>query len=59
MSIISYILGVNCSKQQFDCGLGSTPRCIPQAWLCDGEEDCENGSDEIVNSTTCGKLQLG
>ena len=59
MKLLKYYLGINtsmdnCTSQQFDCGVGSVPRCISQAWLCDGETDCEDGSDEAPNTTHCG-----
>ncbi|EDV19474.1 uncharacterized protein TRIADDRAFT_62104 [Trichoplax adhaerens] len=36
----------NCSSQQFDCGAGSLPRCIPASFRCDNEQDCSNDADE-------------
>ncbi|KAK7796135.1 hypothetical protein U0070_012174 [Myodes glareolus] len=33
------------SKWEFSCG-GLVSRCIPDSWRCDGQTDCENGSDE-------------
>jgi hypothetical protein len=30
----------------FDCGGGES---VPEEWVCDGEADCENGSDEQQN----------
>ena len=46
---------VNCSSQQFDCGPDAVPRCISQAWVCDGQVDCENGLDELSsNASQCG-----
>jgi len=37
-----------CSPEEYDCGDGM---CIPVAFLCDGEEQCIDGSDE----KDCGK----
>lgn len=33
-----------CESSQFQCL--SDGECIPQHWVCDDEEDCEDGSDE-------------
>ncbi|XP_078605134.1 vitellogenin receptor-like isoform X4 [Branchiostoma floridae x Branchiostoma japonicum] len=33
----------DCSSDQFQCGDGS---CIPQAWRCNTQENCPDGSDE-------------
>ncbi|XP_023647493.1 low-density lipoprotein receptor isoform X1 [Paramormyrops kingsleyae] len=37
-----------CRGRQFQCRSGD---CIPINWLCDGAEECEDGSDE--DSATC------
>lgn len=41
---------MRCTKHKFRCGDG---RCIPKAWLCDKEHDCEDKSDESLQH--CGK----
>lgn len=33
-----------CEGNQFQCQTDG--ECIPQSWVCDDEEDCEDGSDE-------------
>lgn len=43
---------LECGDEKFSCG--SSGECTYKAWLCDGEEDCENGQDE--NKTNCGKV---
>lgn len=35
---------VQCGEFQWPCS--SNTQCIPQAWRCDGSEDCRDGSDE-------------
>ncbi|ERE74788.1 low-density lipoprotein receptor precursor [Cricetulus griseus] len=38
-------VSVTCQSKEFSCG-GRVSRCIPNSWRCDGQTDCENGSDE-------------
>ena len=37
-----------CSESELRCNDG---KCISHGWVCDGEKDCRDGSDE--NSVTC------
>ncbi|XP_037393266.1 SCO-spondin [Pygocentrus nattereri] len=39
-----------CLESEFQCS-GGSHRCIPSLWLCDNEDDCGDGSDEICPST--------
>ncbi|KAM4677962.1 LOW QUALITY PROTEIN: SCO-spondin-like [Discoglossus pictus] len=39
-----------CDDDEFSCHLSD--RCVPSAWVCDNEDDCGDGSDEIC-SLTC------
>ncbi|XP_058879421.1 SCO-spondin [Acipenser ruthenus] len=39
-----------CSEREFQCVSGE---CKPRAWLCDGEADCADGSDEQSCNWTC------
>ena len=43
------------NKDTFNCSIG-TFQCIPWLWVCDGEEDCTDGSDEAIG--TCGQFSL-
>ena len=33
-----------CRPDQLICSNGA---CVPQSWVCDGEDDCTDGSDEM------------
>jgi hypothetical protein len=37
---------------QFWCRNDSGTHCIPNSWVCDGEEDCADGSDEHADCPT-------
>uniref|UniRef100_T1IZM8 Sortilin-related receptor n=1 Tax=Strigamia maritima TaxID=126957 RepID=T1IZM8_STRMM len=41
----------NCGENHFMCDNGN---CIWQAWVCDGESDCDKGEDERNCTSTCG-----
>ena len=43
-----------CEEGQFRCGNDSM--CMSLMWQCDGEQDCQDGSDEVTN--VCSKLDF-
>lgn len=40
-----------CEANSFQCHTG---HCIPQRWMCDGDDDCQDDSDE--DPRYCGTL---
>ena len=46
-----FLVDLLCSKNDFHCSIGNL-ECIPWLWVCDGDEDCTDGSDE--SNATCG-----
>lgn len=45
MPVVSVLPSViECSEEEFHCVADGT--CIPERWRCDGDKDCEDGSDE-------------
>lgn len=49
---------MTCTKNQFRCDVN---RCIAMHWVCDGDRDCVDGSDEAHNkcqNATCSSEQF-
>lgn len=44
----------NCKTDQFRCNSG---RCILKKWLCNGLDECGDGSDENAKTCPSGKTQ--
>ena len=36
---------IECTRDEFHCTADGT--CIPERWRCDGDKDCEDGTDEM------------
>ena len=43
-----------CAVDMFSCQ--GSHACVPRHWLCDGERDCPNGSDEL-STAGCGRTR--
>ena len=43
----------SCTNGQFTCNNG---RCIPMSWQCDGDDDCNDNSDEKCSKFSCSYL---
>jgi len=43
--LFSLWLSVACDESEFECHTSGL--CIPEDYVCDGDDDCEDKSDEI------------
>jgi len=56
VKVVDRLNGVSCdvsecatSEYEYECSDG---RCLERAWLCDGQNDCSSGEDELNCSTS-------
>lgn len=57
MAFFPWVSGTaTCATDMFSCQ--GSHACVPRHWLCDGERDCPNGSDEL-STAGCGKTREG
>lgn len=54
--LLSSFFSPACRGYEFSCDSGA--QCVPQAWHCDGETDCLDGSDEQQCVMPCGPAQM-
>lgn len=55
-SLLETFIPPACRSYEFSCDTGG--QCVPQAWRCDGETDCMDGSDEQQCVAPCGPGQV-
>ena len=49
---VYFVCAEICPTGKVSCGADATLPCIPEAWLCDGRDDCGDNGDEEA----CGQL---
>lgn len=47
-----------CNSGEWQCGPGADRKCISVAWVCDGENDCGDWSDEVSDESVGGKCMI-
>jgi len=48
-----HILTDECNSDQFTCGQSAVNHCVPLNFVCDGNDDCGDASDESLDNCTC------
>ena len=52
---INFSVQMNCNENTFNCSIGNL-QCLPRLWVCDGDMDCSDGSDEAQE--LCGLILI-
>lgn len=50
ISYDKHVLADSCESNQFTCGHSAVNHCVPWKLVCDGEDDCGDGSDESLDN---------
>ena len=56
MAVSTYVTENKCRDGEFKCKNGL---CIRKSFVCDGEVDCSDGSDEIISCSEYHSFQSG
>ena len=54
MLVIIGVCSAACGADEFTCGPGASESCVSEDYLCDGDDDCGDGSDE--DADMCGQF---
>lgn len=51
LTFVYFFVPFHYACELYEFGCIDDGRCIPANWICDGEDDCFDGSDETQNCT--------